>query len=154
MWYRSLLKYRASSAPSRQAMTTPCATVSQDHLRNTIDQFISIYEGLDHADETRKPNFSYTELIFLSIMRSPNFCLPISEIYRYIQTQYAFFHNSSKEHWKNAIRHSLSKTKCFTKIGLENQKPRNGVLNRSAFLWTIMPKSLLNFARGDYRPDQ
>lgn len=127
---QSLLKYRASSAPHRLATATPCAAVSQDHLRDMIDQFVNVYEGLDHADETRKPNFSYTELIFLSIMRSPNFCLPISEIYRYIQTRYAFFHNSSKEHWKNAIRHSLSKTKCFTKIGLENQKPRNGVLNR------------------------
>ncbi|XP_064600835.1 forkhead box protein A2-like [Liolophura sinensis] len=147
----NLLKYRKVSRLA-SIQKTPVPSVSQDDLRSVLDNFVRIYEGLDTQDGSRKPNFTYTELIFLAIMRSPNFCLPITEIYRYIETGFCYFKATSKQHWKNAIRHSLSKTKCFTKIGRKNQKPRNGVLNRSAFLWGITPKSLLTFARGDYRP--
>ncbi|XP_064600834.1 forkhead box C1-A-like [Liolophura sinensis] len=147
----NLLKYRKVSRPA-SIKKTPVPSVTQDDLRSVLDNFVRIYEGLDTQDVSQKPNFTYTELIFLAIMRSPNFCLPITEIYRYIETGFCYFKATSKQHWKNAIRHSLSKTKCFTKIGRKNQKPRNGVLNRSAFLWGITPKSLLTFARGDYRP--
>ena len=52
-------------------------------LRRVIESFVGIYEQLDKTnDGTVKPNYSYTELAFLAMLRSPNFCLPINEIYK------------------------------------------------------------------------
>ncbi|KAK3609024.1 hypothetical protein CHS0354_020687 [Potamilus streckersoni] len=92
-------------------------------LRRAVDDFVNLYENLDTCNEVNtKPNYSYTELIYLAMMRSPNFCLPITEIYKYIESRFLFFKHSTREHWKNATRHSLSKTKCFTKIGVGRVK--------------------------------
>lgn len=105
--------------------------VSESDLRRVIAEFVDFYEKLDTTDlVNRKPNYSYTELIFLALMRSPNFCLPIHEIYRYIRSRFAFFRRYKKEHWKSAVRHSLSKTRCFTKIGDKNLKQKSGIFKR------------------------
>lgn len=86
-------------------------------LRRVMDNFVNIYEQLGKCNGPNvKPNYSYTELAYLAMLRSPNFCLPITEIYRYIQSRFTFFKNSTRKHWKNAVRHSLAKTLCFTKI--------------------------------------
>ena len=86
-------------------------------LRRVMDTFVNIYEQLGKCNgPNMKPNYSYTELAYLAMLRSPNFCLPITEIYSYIQSRFAFFKNSTRKHWKNAVRHSLAKTLCFTKI--------------------------------------
>ncbi|KAJ8322379.1 hypothetical protein KUTeg_000850 [Tegillarca granosa] len=130
------------------------ASDAEKELRAIMDDFVQVYERLDIGDNTdSKPNYSYTELVFLAILRSTNFCLPITEIYKYIQSRFVFFRNSTRGHWKNAVRHSLSKTKCFTKISVGRGIGPTGVLNRSTFLWCIIPKSIISFARGDYRPN-
>ena len=91
--------------------------VADSELRRVMDNFVNIYEQLGKCNgPNMKPNYSYTELAYLAMLRSPNFCLPITEIYRYIQSRFAFFKNSTRKHWKNAVRHSLAKTLCFTKI--------------------------------------
>lgn len=127
---------------------------AEKELRAIMDDFVQVYERLDTGDNAdSKPNYSYTELVFLAILRSTNFCLPITEIYKYIQSRFVFFRNSTRGHWKNAVRHSLSKTKCFTKISVGRGIGPTGVLNRSTFLWCIIPKSIISFARGDYRPN-
>ncbi|KAL3891963.1 hypothetical protein ACJMK2_004309 [Sinanodonta woodiana] len=121
-------------------------------LRKVVENFVNLYENLDTCnDVNRKPSYSYTELVYLALMRSPNFCLPITEIYRYIESRFLFFKNSTREHWKNAARHSLSKTKCFTKIAVGRGSCNNGNLSRSTYLWCIVPQSIPSFARGDYR---
>lgn len=133
------------------ASSTPHYNTSVD-LRRVIDEFVAIYERLDSTDDPLvKPNYSYTELVYLALLRSPNFCLPINEIYKYIQTKFQFFRRNTREHWRNAVRHSLSKTKCFTKIGVRRGPNSSGTYNRSMFLWTFFPSSIVNFARGDYR---
>ncbi|OWF50056.1 forkhead box protein A1-A-like [Mizuhopecten yessoensis] len=122
-------------------------------LRKVMDDFVQVYERLDTGDDpTKKPNYSYTELVYLAILRSPNFCLPITEIYKYIRSRFTFFRDSHRTHWKNAVRHSLSKTKCFTKIAVGKRHGVPGLPNRSSFLWCILPNSIVSFARGDYRP--
>ncbi|XP_060081016.1 forkhead box protein N3-like [Ylistrum balloti] len=122
-------------------------------LRKVMDDFVQVYERLDTGDDpTKKPNYSYTELVYLAVLRSPNFCLPITEIYRYIKSRFTFFRDSHRTHWKNAVRHSLSKTKCFTKIAVGKRHGIPGLPNRSSFLWCILPNSIVSFARGDYRP--
>jgi len=136
-------------------ITTPSVlTTAEAELRTVMDDFVTVYERLDQDDDVNvKPNYSYTELIYLSILRSPNFCLPISEIYKYIKSRFSFFRNSTRKHWCNAVRHSLSKTKCFTKIAVGRGSSGNNNLNRSTYLWCIVPGSIVNFARGDYRPN-
>ena len=90
---------------------------ADSELRRVVDNFVSVYEQLGKCNGPNvKPNYSYTELAYLAMLRSQNFCLPITEIYRYIQSRFAFFKNSTRKHWKNAVRHSLAKTLCFTKI--------------------------------------
>ncbi|XP_033727511.1 forkhead box protein A1-A-like [Pecten maximus] len=122
-------------------------------LRKVMDDFVEVYEKLDTGDDpTKKPNYSYTELVYLAVLRSPNFCLPITEIYKYIKSRFTFFRDSHRSHWKNAVRHSLSKTKCFTKIAVGKRHGIPGLPNRSSFLWCIHPNSIVSFARGDYRP--
>lgn len=118
-------------------------------LRKIVDNFVDIYEKLSPINDAElKPCFTYTELIFLAIMRSPHFCLPIHEIYKYVQ-RYKFFQN--KTSWKNAVRHSLSKTRCFSKIELGEKNSTVSFLTRSTFLWSLVPSSMVSFARGDYR---
>ncbi|KAK6186973.1 hypothetical protein SNE40_006228 [Patella caerulea] len=134
--------------PSASAQPMP----TDVDLHNVMMNFVNIYEKLDSSDELlEKPNYSYTELVYLAVLRSPNFCLPIGEIYKYVQNRFVFFRNNTRLHWRNAIRHSLSKTKCFTKINLG--RGSSGSSNRSCFLWSISPASIINFARGDYRPN-
>lgn len=121
-------------------------------LRRVIDNFVQIYEQLDKCDlSDKKPNYSYTELAYLAMLRSPNFCLPIAQIYSYMQGRFRFFRNSSRKHWKNAVRHSLAKTMCFTKIPVGRGSSDKENLARSTYLWCIVPNSIAQFARGDYR---
>ncbi|XP_071143232.1 uncharacterized protein [Mytilus edulis] len=136
-------------------LTTPSVlSAAETELRTVMDDFVTVYERLDQEDKAdKKPNYSYTEMIYLSILRSPNFCLPITEIYKYIRNRFSYFRSSARKHWCNAVRHSLSKTKCFTKIAIGRGSSGNHNLNRSTYLWCIVPGSIVNFARGDYRPN-
>lgn len=103
--------------PSPQGPGLSAVGEADIELRRVVDNFVNIYEQLGKCNGPNvKPNYSYTELAYLAMLRSPNFCLPITEIYRYIQSRFAFFKNSTRKHWKNAVRHSLAKTLCFTKI--------------------------------------
>ncbi|XP_071094364.1 uncharacterized protein [Haliotis cracherodii] len=119
-------------------------------LRNVMTKFLAVYEklgGTTLPDE--KPNYSYTEMIFLAILDAPNFCLTAPEIYKHIQKKFLYFRNDTKAHWRNAVRHSLSKTKCFMKINVG--KKTSATSFRPTFLWSIHPQSLTSFVRGDYR---
>jgi len=72
---------RSFNAPRPRSPPTP--TRNDGELRRVIDNFVTVYEQLDRTDEPHaKPNYSYTELAFLALLRAPNFCLPITEIYR------------------------------------------------------------------------
>ncbi|XP_061178647.1 forkhead box protein N4-like [Saccostrea echinata] len=122
-------------------------------LRQVMNDFVRLYERLNPEDDpSTKPSYSYSELVFLAILRSPNFCLPIGEIYKYIQARFAFFRTSSSQHWKNAVRHSLSKTKCFSKISVGRGVAVTKKLQKATYLWCLVPSSIISFARGDYRP--
>ncbi|KAK3088142.1 hypothetical protein FSP39_015332 [Pinctada imbricata] len=121
-------------------------------LRMIMDNLVNIYEKLDQSDNPHaKPNYSYSEMVYLAILRSKNFCLPLAEIYRYMQTRFTFFKNTERKNWRNAVRHSLSKTKCFGKINVGRNLTIDGKHERSTNLWCIEPKSIASFARGDYR---
>jgi hypothetical protein len=128
-------------------------SAAEMQLRHILEDFVCLYERLCPEDDPSiKPNYSYSELVFLAILRSPNFCLPIGEIYKYIQSRFAFFRTSKRQHWKNAVRHSLSKTKCFSKISVGRGVAVTKKLHKATYLWCLVPTSITSFARGDYRP--
>lgn len=63
-------------------------------------------------------------------------------------------------HWKNGIRHSLSKTKCFQKLGNRRVAPApqanssdksDTAFIKPVFLWSVKPEALWKFVIGDYR---
>ncbi|KAL4218513.1 hypothetical protein ACF0H5_023247 [Mactra antiquata] len=141
-----------SARPNTSARQLHLSQSADTELRHVIDNFVAVYEQLDKSDEIDvKPNYSYTELAYLAMLRSQNFCLPIAEIYSYIQGRFKFFRNSTRKHWKNAVRHSLAKTMCFSKIAVGRGTSNNESLSRSTYLWCIIPNSISSFARGDYR---
>lgn len=126
---------------------------AEAQLRGVLADFVRVYERLSPGDDPNtKPSYSYSELVFLALLRSPNFCLPINEIYKYIQSRFSFFRTSSRQHWKNAVRHSLSKTKCFSKISVGRGVAVTKKLHKATYLWCLVPSSIISFARGDYRP--
>ncbi|XP_064653037.1 uncharacterized protein LOC135503406 [Lineus longissimus] len=149
------LSQQESSASPRlkqNYVETPLSPDDHENLSRHINKFLDIYgklEPVNHPDV--KPNYSYTELLMMAILRSPNYCRPIQEVYSYIREKYLFYKHTKKGFWKNAIRHSLSKTKCFTKLGVSRSMKTAGVLNRPVYLWTLVPECLVKFAEGGYR---
>lgn len=106
----------------------------------------SIYDGLkatsSYTPPTRdeeKPKQSYVRLIGEAILNSPEKKLVLSEIYKNIQTKYAYFRNRGSG-WKNSIRHNLSLNDCFVKLG---RSP-----NGKGHYWTISPQHYEEFLRG------
>lgn len=105
----------------------------------------SIYDGLKTSHYTpptrdeEKPKQSYVRLIGEAILNSPEKKLVLSEIYKTIQTKYAYFRNRGSG-WKNSIRHNLSLNDCFVKL---NRSP-----NGKGHFWTISPHHYEDFLRG------
>lgn len=105
----------------------------------------SMYDGLKATSYTpptrdeEKPKQSYVRLIGEAILNSPEKKLVLSEIYKNIQTKYAYFRNRGSG-WKNSIRHNLSLNDCFVKLG---RSP-----NGKGHFWTISPQHYEEFLRG------
>lgn len=74
-----------------------------------------------------KPPYSYIALIVMAIQNSPIKKLTLSEIYQYLQLNYAFF-RGSYQGWKNSVRHNLSLNECFIKLPKGLGRPGKGKL--------------------------
>lgn len=78
---------------------------------------------------TRKPALTLSCLIFMALTESPNECLPVREIYEWIEAHFAYYRTCSNTGWKSSIRHNLSFSKCFSKMNraeLVVQTRKNG----------------------------
>jgi len=62
------------------------------------------------------PPKTYAALIKEAILDSKEKRLPLEEIYRWLEENYAFFQGNTAN-WKNSIRHNLSLHKCFKRVG-------------------------------------
>lgn len=63
-----------------------------------------------------KPPLTLSCLIFMALQESRDKCLPVREIYEWIEENFPFYRNSSNNGWKSSIRHNLSFSKCFRKM--------------------------------------
>ncbi|KAM3175932.1 hypothetical protein ACTXT7_007493 [Hymenolepis weldensis] len=94
------------------------------------------------TEEEPKPNFSYIGLIAKAILSSKDRRMVLSEIYEWIQVNYAYF-RSRGPGWRNSIRHNLSLNDCFIKVGRSS--------NGKGHYWGIHPANVEDFCRGDFR---
>lgn len=67
-----------------------------------------------------KPPYSFSSLIFMAIESTPQKALPVKDIYSWIEQNFPFY-RSAPCGWKNTIRHNLSLSKCFRKVGKQEQ---------------------------------
>ncbi|KAL5106511.1 Forkhead box protein I1 [Taenia crassiceps] len=93
-------------------------------------------------EDEPKPNFSYIGLIAKAILSSKERRMVLSEIYEWIQVNYAYF-RSRGPGWRNSIRHNLSLNDCFIKVGRSS--------NGKGHYWGIHPANVEDFRRGDFR---
>ncbi|XP_017298251.2 forkhead box protein N2-like isoform X1 [Diaphorina citri] len=67
------------------------------------------------AGAYKKPPFSYSQLVFMSIENSTEKALPLREIYSWIEKYFPYYKNAPTG-WKNSIRHELSYKNYFKKV--------------------------------------
>ncbi|CCQ25698.1 Forkhead box protein pes-1 [Caenorhabditis elegans] len=65
---------------------------------------------------TKRPKYSYNALIAMAIQSSPFKSLRVSEIYKYISSNFSYYKNQKPLQWQNSVRHNLSLHKEFRKV--------------------------------------
>lgn len=110
-------------------------------------------ESVDYSQESAqdlKPPHSYAQLIGMAILSTPEQQMTLSNIYKWIMANYAFYRCNTGG-WQNSIRHNLSLNKAFTKIARRTDEPGKGMK------WMIEPTEYDNFVhqgmKGCRRPN-
>ncbi|EFR01121.1 forkhead box protein [Nannizzia gypsea CBS 118893] len=83
-------------------------------------------------DDGSKPPYSYAILIGMAILRATNRRLTLSQIYKWISDNFAFY-RAGDFGWQNSIRHNLSLHKAFIKQERPKDDPGKG------HYWVIEP---------------
>lgn len=89
-----------------------------------------------------RTTYNYVNMIVECILRAPERRVLLSDIYKHVQNNYKDMIEKGVD-WQNGIRHNLSLNDCFMKDG------RNP--NGKGYFWTISPKNMPFFEKGDYR---
>jgi hypothetical protein len=76
---------------------------------------ITSIEQLKTYFNKKKPPLTINCLIFMAIEDSANKCLPVRDIYDWIETSFPCYQTLTNG-WKSSIRHNLSFSKCFSKM--------------------------------------
>ncbi|KAH6654317.1 hypothetical protein BKA67DRAFT_275025 [Truncatella angustata] len=92
-------------------------------------------------DDGQKPSHSYAVLIAMSILRSPQRRLTLSQIYKWISDTYSFYNASEASGWQNSIRHNLSLNKAFIK----QERPKGDT--GKGHYWAIEPGMEIQFIK-------
>jgi len=75
----------------------------------------SIFDTQKLLPSSKKPPITLSCLIFMAIEESVHKCLPVRDIYEWIESRFPYYQSVSKG-WKSSIRHNLSFSKCFKKM--------------------------------------
>jgi forkhead box protein K len=87
-----------------------------------------------YKNSSKKPPYSYAQLIAQSISSSHEQQLTLSQIYSYISSKYSYYKLDDKG-WQNSIRHNLSLNRNFVKVARQQNEPGKGSF------WRIEPSS-------------
>lgn len=74
------------------------------------------------SDVTKKPSYSYPQLISMALKDSYNQKLTLCQIYTWIKENFIYFQQANSSTWQNSIRHCLSTHKAFGKCNFGNNK--------------------------------
>ncbi|KAL3321121.1 Forkhead box protein F1 [Cichlidogyrus casuarinus] len=105
--------------------------VSEHMLQNQTQLPTSVQ--LQH--ESKRPEFTYIQLIQMAIKTSEEGKCTLNEIYKYLQGNWEFFRGSYTG-WKNSIRHTLSVNDLFVKI------PKDINRQGKTHYWTLNPNAM------------
>jgi len=84
------------------------------------------------SGSTKKPPYSYAQLIAQAISSSDEQQLTLSQIYSFIASKYNYYKLDDKG-WQNSIRHNLSLNRHFVKVARNQNEPGKGSF------WRIEP---------------
>lgn len=97
--------------PATAHRTTPLPTRPQYwSIGGDREEYTQSGEALDSS----RPNFSFTCLIGIAILRSHEQKATVGKIYEFIQRNFPYF-REAKSTWRNSVRHVLSLNKFFAK---------------------------------------
>lgn len=133
----------ATSEQQHHTLTTyvgPCAVLDEASSQNTEIYTSSTQRWACKKGCSARPNNwggpTYTELITNAILSAPQQRLTLSQIYNCLVQQVEYFRErknyNSSQGWKNAIRHTLSVRKRFTRV-----KRRSGSTGWYNSWWTL-----------------
>ncbi|KAL3234433.1 Uncharacterized protein RNJ44_03195 [Nakaseomyces bracarensis] len=107
---------KKSPVPRLNPSTTPTPSKENSPKPNTKPQKPKTYS---------KPKDSYATLITKAILSNPNGEMSLSEILKYISSEYPYFENSTLD-WPNSVRHNLSVNKKFEKVSKKSTEIGKG----------------------------
>ncbi|CAF0830352.1 unnamed protein product [Brachionus calyciflorus] len=102
----------------------------QQNLENVQKKDIEIEEpshdsNMNCSDDSKKPPYSYAQLIAQAISSSKEQQLTLSQIYQFISSNYSYYKLDDKG-WQNSIRHNLSLNRNFVKVARQQNEPGKG----------------------------
>ena len=114
----------SSSCSSISPCMSPCSTCnsSQKTSKKTSKRSIILnnntHSSISHKNNCglNKPSITLSCLIFMALEESGEKCLPVREIYEWIEENFPYYKNNENFGWKSSIRHNLSFSKCFKKM--------------------------------------
>ncbi|QIW95522.1 hypothetical protein AMS68_001040 [Peltaster fructicola] len=128
--------------PIRTASTTnPYAIKSSPNASYARGINMESTESIDYSSNAAKdlkPPHSYAQLIGMAILSTPEQQMTLSNIYKWIMANYAFYRFNTGG-WQNSIRHNLSLNKAFSKIARRTDEPGKGMK------WMIEPTEFETF---------
>lgn len=104
-----LTKNKSALKTKKSSQTTDASTSSITNLPPLAPQF-------KNTSSLTKPPLTLSCLIFMALEESKDKCLPVREIYEWIENNFSFYKTSENSGWKSSIRHNLSFSKCFKKM--------------------------------------
>lgn len=132
-YYSSLLNSSISNSSSLSGSHSPLSNSSNSSSSSNGGGAIN---SMVNGNNSKKPPYSYAQLIAQAIASSKEQQLTLSQIYTYIANKYDYYKLDDKG-WQNSIRHNLSLNRNFVKVARQQNEPGKGSF------WRIEPTSEL-----------